>query len=90
MPLLLPRGPEDVVSTPRVVNRQVFQGSDIIALRLRSARKPMIIDLMEIPLREIDFEPVLIEPVTIAECEVVPIIPLIVPACDLLPLDEDT
>jgi hypothetical protein len=53
---------EDAVTTRKPVNRAVFEGSDMVALRLRAARKPLVIDLLEIPPEEIDFEPVLIDP----------------------------
>jgi hypothetical protein len=77
------------VSTRKSCNRAVFEGSDVIALRLRAARKPMVIDLLEIPPEEIDFEPIPLEPVVLLEHDVVPIEPLIVPDSEILPIDDD-
>jgi len=76
------------VTTRKPANRAVFEGSDMIALRLRAARKPLVIDLLEIPPEEIDFEPVLIDPIELSDSDVIPIEPLIVPASEIQP-DED-
>jgi hypothetical protein len=77
------------VTTRKPVNREVFEGSDLISLRLRAAKKPAIITLLELLPDEIDFEPVTIEPMTISEIEeVTPIEPLIVPASEIIPFEE--
>lgn len=76
------------MTTRKPVNRAVFEGSDMIALRLRAARKPLVIDLLEIPPEEIDFEPVLIDPIELRDIDIQPIEPLIVPASEIQP-DED-
>ncbi|GEM_PF-4386404 len=85
---MLPRLGEDAVTTRKPVNRAVYEGSDMIALRLRAARKPLVIDLLEIPPEEIDLEPVLLEPVELQEMDIQPIEPLIIPASLILPDDE--
>jgi hypothetical protein len=79
---------EDAVTTRKPVNRAVFEGSDMVALRLRAARKPLVIDLLEIPPEEIDFEPVLIDPIELRDIDIQPIEPMIVPASEIQP-DED-
>ncbi len=76
------------MTTRKPVNRAVFEGSDMIALRLRAARKPLVIDLLEIPPEEIDFEPVLIDPIELSDSDIQPIEPLIVPVSEIQP-DED-
>jgi hypothetical protein len=77
------------VNNPKNVNREVFQGSDMIALRLRAAKKPAILSMFEIPMEEIEIEPEMIEPVTVADVEVVSIVPMVVPADAILPWDDD-
>lgn len=67
----------------------VYEGADHIALRLRSARKPAVIPFLEIPPEEIDHEPVTIEPVSLIDSELISIGPLVVPASDILPFDDD-
>jgi hypothetical protein len=79
---------EDAVTTRKPVNWAVFEGSDMIALRLRAARKPLVIDLLEIPPEEIDFEPVLIDPIELRDSDIQPIEPMIVPASEIQP-EED-
>ncbi len=75
--------------TPRKpVNRAVYEGSDMIALRLRAARKPLVIDLLEIPPEEIDLEPVLLEPIELQNADIQPIEPLVVPMSEILPDEE--
>lgn len=76
------------MTTRKPVNRAVYEGSDMIALRLRAARKPLVIDLLEIPPEEIDFEPVLIDPIELRDSDIQPIEPLIVPMDEIQP-DED-
>jgi hypothetical protein len=76
------------VTTRKPVNRAVYEGSDMIALRLRAARKPLVIDLLEIPPEEIDFEPVLLDPIELSDSDIQPIEPMIVPASEIQP-DED-
>jgi hypothetical protein len=77
------------VTTPKSVNRSVYEGADHIALRLRAAKKPAVIPFLEIPPEEIDLEPMTIEPVSLTDAEPVPIVPLIVPMDDIMPYDED-
>lgn len=78
------------MTTRKPVNREVFEGSDLISLRLRAAKKPAIIAMLELLPDEIDFEPITIEPMTITEIEeVTPIEPLIVPSSEIIPFDED-
>lgn len=77
------------MNTPKNVNREVFQGSDMIGLRLRAAKKPAILSMFEIPMEEIEIEPEMIEPVTVADVEVVSIVPMVVPADAILPWDDD-
>jgi hypothetical protein len=86
---MLPRLGEDAVTTRKPVNRAVYEGSDMIALRLRAARKPLVIDLLEIPPEEIDVEPVLLEPVELQDTDILPIEPLIIPASLIQPDDLD-
>ncbi len=71
------------------VNRSVYEGADLIAMRLRAAKKPAVIPFLEIPPEEIDVEPVTIEPVSLLDAEPIPIMPLIVPMDDIMPFDED-
>lgn len=61
----------------------------MIALRLRAAKKPAVIPFLEIPPEEIDLEPVTIEPVDLTDAEPMPIMPLVVPASEILPFDDD-
>jgi hypothetical protein len=77
------------VTTPKFVNRSVYEGADHIALRLRSARKPAVIPFLEIPPEEIDLEPVTIEPLSLIDAELVSIHPLVVPVSDILPFDDE-
>jgi hypothetical protein len=77
------------VTTPKPVNRSVYEGADLIAMRLRAAKKPAVIPFLEIPPEEIDLEPVTIEPVSLVDAEPVSIMPLIVPMDDIMPFDED-
>lgn len=86
-----PAGPQDrdPVTTPKPVNRSVYEGADLIAMRLRAAKKPAVIPFLEIPPEEIDLEPVTIEPVSLTDAEPMPITPLIVPMDDIMPFDED-
>jgi hypothetical protein len=71
------------------MNREVFEGSDLIGLRLRAAKKPAVIPFLEIPPEEIDVEPITIDPFDLSEAEPISIAPLIVPMEDILPYDED-
>jgi hypothetical protein len=77
------------VTIPKSVNRSVYEGADLISLRLRSARKPAVIPFLEIPPEEIDLEPVTIEPVSLSDTELISIKPLVVPLSDILPFDDD-
>lgn len=77
------------MTIPKSVNRSVYEGADLISLRLRSARKPAVIPFLEIPPEEIDLEPVTIEPVTLSNAELISIKPLVVPLSDILPFDDD-
>lgn len=77
------------MTTPKFVNRMVYEGADYIALRLRSARKPAVIPFLEIPPEEIDLEPMTIEPVSLIDAELVSIRPLVVPVSEILPFDDD-
>jgi hypothetical protein len=77
------------VNNPRSVNREVFQGSDMIALRLRAAKKPAILSLFELPYEEIEIEPEMIEPVLVNDVEVVSIEPMVVPMDAILPWEDD-
>ena len=77
------------MTTPKFVNRMVYEGADHVALRLRSARKPAVIPFLEIPPEEIDLEPVTIEPVSLIDSELILIGPLVVPVSDILPFDDD-
>jgi len=77
------------VSNSKYVNRSVYEGADMIALRLRAAKKPAVIPFLEIPPEEIDLEPVTIEPVDLTDAEPMPIMPLVVPASDILPFEDD-
>lgn len=61
----------------------------MIGLRLRAAKKPPILSMFEIPMEEIEIEPEMIEPVTVADVEVVSIVPMVVPADAILPWDDD-
>lgn len=85
----LPACRTETVTTPKPVNRSVYEGADLIAMRLRAAKKPAVIPFLEIPPEEIDLEPVTIEPVSLVDAEPVPIMPLIVPMDDIMPFDED-
>lgn len=71
------------------VNRSVYEGADMIALRLRAAKKPAVIPFLEIPPEEIDLEPLTLEPVALTDAEPMPIMPLIVPVSEILPFDDD-
>lgn len=77
------------MTNSRFVNRSVYEGADMIALRLRAAKKPAVIPFLEIPPEEIDLEPVTIEPVDLTDAEPMPIMPLVVPASEILPFDDD-
>jgi hypothetical protein len=77
------------VTTRKPVNREVYEGADMIALRLRAARKPAVIPFLEIPPEEIDLEPVTLEPVALTDAEPMPIMPLVVPASEILPFDDE-
>jgi hypothetical protein len=77
------------VTNPKSVNRSVYEGADMIALRLRAAKKPAVIPFLEIPPEEIDLEPVTIEPVDLTDAEPMPIMPLVVPASEILPFDDE-
>lgn len=77
------------MTNPRPVNRSVYEGADMLALRLRAAKKPAVIPFLEIPPEEIDLEPVTIEPVDLTDAEPMPIMPLVVPASEILPFDEE-
>lgn len=77
------------VTIPKSVNRSVYEGADLISLRLRSARKPAVIPFLEIPPEEIDLEPVTIEPVSLSGAELISIKPLVVPISDILPFDDE-
>jgi len=77
------------VTTPKPVNRAVYEGADLIALRLRSAKKPAVIPFLEIPPEEIDLEPVTLEPLSLTDAEPIPIMPLVVPLSEILPFDDD-
>ena len=82
--------PEPYVnSTNKPMNREVFEGSDMIGLRLRAAKKPAVIPFLEIPPEEIDLEPITIDPFDLTEAEPISIAPLIVPMDDILPFDEE-
>ncbi len=77
------------VTTRKPVNRSVYEGADMIALRLRAAKKPAVIPFLEIPPEEIDLEPVTLEPVDLTDAEPMPIMPLVVPASEILPFDDE-
>lgn len=77
------------MTTRKPVNREVYEGADMIALRLRSAKKPAVIPFLEIPPEEIDLEPVTLEPVDLTDAEPMPIVPLVVPASEILPFEDD-
>jgi hypothetical protein len=77
------------VTTRKPVNRSVYEGADMISLRLRAAKKPAVIPFLEIPPEEIDLEPVTLEPVALTDAEPMPIMPLIVPASEILPFDDE-
>jgi hypothetical protein len=76
------------VSTRKPVNREVYEGADVLSLRLRAAKKPAVIPFLEIPPEEIDLEPMTIEPVNLIDAEPVPIMPLVVPMDEILPFDD--
>jgi hypothetical protein len=78
-----------VDNTRKNANREVFEGSDMIALRLRAAKKPAVIPFLEIPPEEIEVEPITLDPVDLTEIELVAIAPLTVPMTDILPYDDD-
>ena len=85
-----PGGPQDhAVTTRKPVNREVYEGADLIALRLRSAKKPAVIPFLEIPPEEIDLEPVTLEPMSLTDAEPIPIMPLVVPMSEILPFDDE-
>ncbi len=77
------------MTTRKSLNREIYEGADMIALRLRAAKKPAVIPFLEIPPEEIDLEPVTIEPVDLTDAEPMPIMPLVVPVSEILPFDED-
>ncbi len=77
------------MTNSKSVNRSVYEGADMIALRLRAAKKPAVIPFLEIPPEEIDLEPVTIEPVELTDAEPMPIMPLVVPVSEILPFDDD-
>jgi hypothetical protein len=77
------------VTTRKPVNREVYEGADLIALRLRSAKKPAVIPFLEIPPEEIDLEPVTLEPMSLTDAEPMPIMPLVVPMSEILPFDDE-
>ncbi len=72
----------------RQVNREVFAGSDMIALRLRAAKRPEVIDFLLIPAEEIDLEPEQIEPAVIHDGDVQALVPAILHPSEIQPLDE--
>ena len=57
------------MSNSKFVNRSVYEGADMIALRLRAAKKPAVIPFLEIPPEEIDLEPMTIEPVDLTDAQ---------------------
>ncbi len=73
----------------KFLNRSVYEGSDMIAMRLRAAKKPAVIPFLEIPPEEIDLEPMTIEPVDLTDAEPIAISPLVVPACEIMPFEDD-
>jgi hypothetical protein len=77
------------VTTRKTANREVYEGADLIALRLRSAKKPAVIPFLEIPPEEIDLEPVTLEPMSLTDAEPMPIMPLVVPMSEILPFEDD-
>jgi hypothetical protein len=79
----------NVDSTRKNANREVFESSDMIGLRLRAAKKPPVIPFLEIPPEEIDVEPITLDPIDLSEVEPVAITPLIVPMDDILPYEDD-
>ncbi len=86
--LALGSGPPSV-TTRKPVNRSVYEGADMISLRLRAAKKPAVIPFLEIPPEEIDLEPLTLDPVDLTDAEPMPIMPLIVPASEILPFEDD-
>ena len=72
----------------RQVNREVFAGSDVIALRLRAAKRPEVIDFLLIPAEEIDLEPEQIEPAVIHDGDVQALVPAILHPSEIQPIDE--
>jgi hypothetical protein len=78
-----------VTSSKRSLNREVFEGSDILGMRLRAAKKPAVIPFLEIPPEEIDLEPITIDPFDLIEAEPLSIAPLVVPMDEILPYDDD-
>jgi hypothetical protein len=77
------------VTNSKSLNRSVYEGADMIAMRLRAAKKPAVIPFLEIPPEEIDLEPVTIEPMDLTDAEPIPIMPLVVPASEILPFEDD-
>ena len=77
------------MTTHKPVNRSVYEGADMIALRLRAAKKPAVIPFLEIPPEEIDLEPLTLEPVALTDAEPMPIVPLVVTASEILPFEDD-
>ena len=77
------------MTTRKSVNREVYEGADLIALRLRAAKKPAVIPFLEIPPEEIDLEPLTLEPLDLTDAEPMPIMPLIVPVSEILPFDDE-
>ncbi len=79
----------NVSAKRKTPNREVFEGSDILGLRLRAAKKPAVIPFLEIPPEEIDIEPITLDPVDLTEAEPISISPLTVPMEDILPYEDD-
>ena len=77
------------MTNSKFLNRSVYEGADMIAMRLRAAKKPAVIPFLEIPPEEIDLEPVTIEPVDLTDAEPMPIMPLVVPASEIMPFEDD-
>jgi hypothetical protein len=76
------------VTTRKSVNREVFEGADLIGMRLRAAKKPAVIPFLEIPPEEIDLEPVTLEPIELTDAEPMTSIPRVIPMSEILPFDD--
>ena len=72
----------------RQVHREVFAGSDVIASRLRAAKRPEVLDFLLIPAEEIDLEPEQIEPAVIHEADLQPLVPAILHPSEIQPIEE--